>query len=135
MKLWKIMMAAALALVVSACSKEDNDICGEWHLSDISVVTKAQEPYDVSVYLAFSKTGGFDLYQKLQDGKYVHYTGKWEMADGQLYGYYTDGTPWGAGSYGVSLSSKTLKLTANNGLGEITTYKREKIPSSVKESK
>lgn len=128
-------MAAALALVVSACSKEDNDICGEWHLSDISVVTKAQEPYDVSVYLAFSKTGGFDLYQKLQDGKYVHYTGKWEMADGQLYGYYTDGTPWGAGSYGVSLSSKTLKLTANNGLGEITTYKREKIPSSVKESK
>ena len=135
MKLWKIMMAAALALVVSACSKEDNDICGEWHLSDISVVTKAQEPYDISVYLAFSKTGTFDLYQKLQEGKYVHYTGKWEMADGQLYGYYTDGTPWGAGSYGVSLSSKTLKLTANNGLGEVTTYKREKIPSSVKESK
>lgn len=135
MKLWKIMMAAALALVVSACSKEDNDICGEWHLSDISVVTKAQEPYDISVYLAFSKTGTFDLYQKLQEGKYVHYTGKWEMADGQLYGYYTDGTPWGAGSYGVSLSSKTLKLTANNGLGEVTTYKREKIPSSVKENK
>lgn len=135
MKLWKIMMAAALALVVSACSKEDNDICGEWHLSDISVVTKAQEPYDISVYLAFSKTGTFDLYQKLQEGKYVHYTGKWEMADGQLYGFYTDGTPWGAGSYGVSLSSKTLKLTANNGLGEVTTYKREKIPSSVKESK
>lgn len=135
MKLWKIMMAAALALVMSACSKEDNDICGEWHLSDISVVTKAQEPYDISVYLAFSKTGTFDLYQKLQEGKYVHYTGKWEMADGQLYGYYTDGTPWGAGSYGVSLSSKTLKLTANNGLGEVTTYKREKIPSSVKENK
>ena len=135
MKLWKIMMAAALALVVSACSKEDNDICGEWHLSDVSVVTKAQEPYDISVYLAFSKTGTFDLYQKLQEGKYVHYTGKWEMADGQLYGYYTDGTPWGAGSYGVSLSSKTLKLTANNGLGEVTTYKREKIPSSVKENK
>ena len=135
MKLWKIMMAAALALVVSACSKEDNDICGEWHLSDISVITKAQEPYDISVYLAFSKTGTFDLYQKLQEGKYVHYTGKWEMADGQLYGYYTDGTPWGAGSYGVSLSSKTLKLTANNGLGEVTTYKREKIPSSVKENK
>lgn len=135
MKLWKIMMAAALALVVSACSKEDNDICGEWHLSDISVVTKAQEPYEVSVYLAFSKTGGFDLYQKLQDGKYVHYTGKWEMVDGHLYGFYTDGTPWGAGSYGVSLSSKTLKLTANNGLGEVTTYKREKIPSSVKENK
>lgn len=135
MKLWKIMMAAAMALVVSACSKEDNDICGEWHLSDISVVTKAQEPYDISVYLAFSKNGNFDLYQKLQDGKYVHYTGKWEMADGQLYGYYTDGTPWGAGSYGVSLSSKTLKLTANNGLGEVTTYKREIIPSSVKENK
>ena len=129
------MMAAALALVMSACSKEDNDICGEWHLSDISVVTKAQEPYDISVYLAFSKNGSFDLYQKLQDGKHVHYTGKWEMADGQLYGYYTDGTPWGAGSYGVSLSSKTLKLTANNGLGEVTTYKREKIPSSVKENK
>lgn len=135
MKLWKIMMAAALALVVSACSKEDNDICGEWHLSDISVVTKAQEPYDISVYLAFSKTGTFDLYQKLQEGKYVHYTGKWEMADGQLYVFYADGTPWGAGSYGVSLSSKTLKLTANNGLGEVTTYKREKIPSSVKENK
>ena len=129
------MMAAALALVMSACSKEDNDICGEWHLSDISVVTKAQEPYEVSVYLAFSKTGGFDLYQKLQDGKYVHYTGNWEMVDNQLYGFYSDGTPWGAGSYGVSLSSKTLKLTANNGLGEVTTYKREKIPSSVKENK
>ena len=129
------MIAAALAVVMSGCSKDEMDISGEWHLSDISVVTKAQEPYDISVYLAFSKTGTFDLYQKLQEGKYVHYTGKWEMADGQLYGYYTDGTPWGAGSYAVSLSSKTLKLTANNGLGEVTTYKREKIPSSVKENK
>ena len=129
------MMAAALAVVMSGCAKEDKDICGEWHLSDISVVTKAQEPYEVSVYLAFSKTGGFDLYQKLQDGKYVHYTGNWEMVDNQLYGFYSDGTPWGAGSYEVSLSSKTLKLTANNGSGEVTTYKREKIPSSVKESK
>lgn len=128
-------MAAALAVVMSGCAKEDKDICGEWHLSDISVVTKAQEPYEVSVYLAFSKTGGFDLYQKLQDGKYVHYTGNWEMVDNQLYGFYSDGTPWGAGSYEVSLSSKTLKLTANNGSGEVTTYKREKIPSSVKESK
>ena len=135
MKLWKIMMAAALAVVMSGCAKEDKDICGEWHLSDISVVTKAQEPYEVSVYLAFSKTGGFDLYQKLQDGKYVHYTGNWEMVEGQLYGFYADGTPLGAGSYAVSLSSKTLKLTANNGSGEVTTYKREKIPSSVKESK
>lgn len=128
-------MAAALAVVMSGCAKEDKDICGEWHLSDISVVTKAQEPYEVSVYLAFSKTGGFDLYQKLQDGKYVHYTGNWEMVEGQLYGFYADGTPLGAGSYAVSLSSKTLKLTANNGSGEVTTYKREKIPSSVKESK
>ena len=51
MKLWKIMMAAALALVMSACSKEDNDICGEWHLSDISVVTKAR--------LSFLLTGIF----------------------------------------------------------------------------
>lgn len=135
MKLWKIMIAAALAVVMSGCAKEEKDISGEWHLSDISVVTKAQEPYDVSVYLAFSKTGGFDLYQKLQDGKYVHYTGNWEMVDNQLYGFYSDGTPWGAGSYVVSLSSKTLKLTANNGSGEVTTYKREKIPSSVKESK
>lgn len=129
------MIAAALAVVMSGCAKEEKDISGEWHLSDISVVTKAQEPYEVSVYLAFSKTGGFDLYQKLQDGKYVHYTGNWEMADNQLYGFYSDGTPWGAGSYAVSLSSKTLKLTANNGSGEVTTYKREKIPSSVKESK
>ncbi len=74
-------MAAALALVMSACSKEDKDICGEWHLSDISVVTKAQEPYDISVYLAFSKDGNFDLYQKLQDGKYVHIqgNGRWRM--------------------------------------------------------
>ena len=129
------MMAAALAVVMSGCAKEEKDISGERHLSDISVVTKAQEPYEVSVYLAFSKTGGFDLYQKLQDGKYVHYTGTWEMVDNQLYGFYSDGTPWGAGSYAVSLSSKTLKLTANNGSGEVTTYKREKIPSSVKESK
>lgn len=129
------MIAAALAVVTSGCAKEEKDISGEWHLSDISVVTKAQEPYEVSVYLAFSKTGGFDLYQKLQDGKYVHYTGNWEMVDNQLYGFYSDGTPWGAGSYAVSLSSKTLKLTANNGSGEVTTYKREKIPSSVKESK
>ena len=129
------MIAAALAVVMSGCAKEEKDISGEWHLSDMSVVTKAQEPYEVSVYLAFSKTGGFDLYQKLQDGKYVHYTGNWEMVDNQLYGFYSDGTPWGAGSYAVSLSSKTLKLTANNGSGEVTTYKREKIPSSVKESK
>ena len=99
------------------------------------VIPNAEGNRTTPSVVAFSKTGGFDLYQKLQDGKYVHYTGNWEMVDGQLYGFYADGTPWGAGSYAVSLSSKTLKLTANNGSGEVTTYKREKIPSSVKESK
>ena len=99
------------------------------------VIPNAEGARTTPSVVAFSKTGGFDLYQKLQDGKYVHYTGNWEMVDGQLYGFYADGTPWGAGSYAVSLSSKTLKLTANNGSGEVTTYKREKIPSSVKESK
>lgn len=137
-----LMMAVAAILCLAGCSKKSdgNTVVGEWHLTDISPVTKSEEPYGVSVYLSFSDNGSFDIYQKLQEGRYKHFSGTWEMNKNTLYGYYEDGTTWGGGSYDVEFVSSQLDsplkmtLTAGNGSGEVTTYERGKIPSDVKNS-
>ena len=135
MRIGEVIIAAALFVLCAAgCSRKENShtVVGEWHLVDISPVTKSEDPYGVSVYLSFAKDGSFSLYQQLQDGGYSHFSGFWELQDNTLYGYYSDGTPWGGGSYDVSFSSSSMMLTALNGSGEVTTYEKAKIPAEVK---
>ena len=133
------MLVALTGICVTGCKKDNGgdkgpSVIGDWHLVEIGAVSKSQEPYDISVYVSFSKDGTFELWQKLQDGPYIHYAGSWEQDYTILYGYYSDGTAFGSTSYSVGMDGENLTLTANNGTGEVTTYEKVSVPSSVKSS-
>lgn len=133
-----LFVAVAVALTfagLSGCKKDSQkesvSITGSWHLVEIGPVSRSSDPDGMAVYISFGKDGRFDLYQQLQDGPYVHYSGHWELNASVLYGYYEDGTPFGGESYEVSVASSQMKLKANNGSGEVTVYEREEIPADV----
>lgn len=136
-----ISFAAILLLAVAAMSscKKNNDspssvdvkLEGSWHLVEIGKVTKAEEPYGISVYITFSQDATFDLYQKMQEGRYVHYSGQWERDRNTLYGFYSDGSPLGAGSYEISSTGTDLRLKALNGSDETNVYEKAVVPEDV----
>lgn len=136
-----ILAAVAVALTfagLSGCKKDSQkesvSITGSWHLVEIGPVSRSSDPDGMAVYISFGKDGCFDLYQQLQDGPYVHYSGHWELNASVLYGYYDDGTPLGGDSYEVSASSSEMRLKANNGSGEVTVYEKAEIPDEVRSS-
>lgn len=123
-----LLLAAVSALLLAAlsCSKESelrSDIVGEWHYCDA----------DADVFLAFSGTGDYELFQRIGDGRYRGYTGKWTLKKDILSGSYAEGISWGS-SYKLSIGSGTMTLTAVNGSGEKNVYRRENIPYSVRET-
>ena len=136
----KFWFLAVALLLVSACGGKDNpdtptpvtpaagDITGIWELS--SVTTKATVgSVNVSVYVEFISGGTFTLYQKIGEGRYTKFNGKFSFQDGSLSGSYSDGTKWGP--YTASLSGETLTLTSAGGK-ETDTYKKvSAIPESV----
>lgn len=129
------ILAVSLAAMasVSGCKKDNGtpDITGEWKLDDISAITRG-ETYGINVYLVLSPDGVFHIWQQLQEGRYKHYTGTWTQNHKVINGVYADGKAWGIDSYVVSVSGDTLKLTAQNGSREVTTYIRTSVPEDVK---
>ena len=144
----KILYIAALLLSVLSC-KEPVDpqpgpgpdpnppvtektlaekIAGEWHcvVSDM----------DADIYLSLASDNKFELYQKVGEGAYRLYRGTWTLDEktAVLTGKYNDGEAWGSG-YGVVLSEdeNTMTLEPSAG-GEGQTYRKEGIPSDVKEN-
>lgn len=144
----KILYIAALLLSVLSC-KEPVDpqpgpepgpnppvaektlaekIAGEWHctVSDM----------DADIYLSLVSGNTFELYQKVGEGAYRLYRGTWTLDEktAVLTGKYNDGEAWGSG-YGVVLSEdeNTMTLEPSAG-GEGQTYRKESIPSDVKEN-
>ena len=105
------------------------DISGCWEL--VSVTTKAGiGGLPVSVYLDFTASGGFTLYQQIGDGRYTKFTGTYVLSsDNKLSGKYDGGANWGP--YSAEISAKTIKLTTP-GNQEVDTYEKVKaIPASV----
>lgn len=145
-KMKKILYVIALLLSVLAC-KEPVDpqpdpgpdptppvvektlaekIAGEWHcvVSDI----------DADIYLGLVSNNTFELYQKVGEGAYRLYRGTWSLDEktAVLTGKYNDGAAWASG-YGVTLSEdeNTMTLAPSDGDGQ--TYRKENIPSEVKD--
>ena len=144
----KILYIAALLLSVLSC-KEPVDpqpgpepgpnppvtektlaekIAGEWHcvVSDM----------DADIYLSLASDNKFELYQKVGEGAYRLYRGTWSLDEktAVLTGKYNDGEAWGSG-YGVVLSEDENTLTLDPSAdGEDQTYRKESIPSDVKEN-
>lgn len=134
MKKTIIRLVAVLTVIFMsvACGEKSGDdvvnVSGEWHL----VSYEGIDISDVEVYLKFDK-GIFDLYQKLEEGRFRHYHGSYSVNGNTMTGQYDDGEPLGGGSYTVSLESdnSTLTLIPQNDPNEISVYEHAVIPNEV----
>ena len=78
MKRLLFILATLMVITATGCKKDAKPIdCmatlpGEWHC--------LPEGIDAEVYAAFEESGSFDLYQKVGEGRYRHYTGTWTPA-------------------------------------------------------
>ena len=121
-----MILLAVLALPsFTACSdqNEGNSILvGEWCYSE----------GDVEVYMAFSKNGKFELYQKMgEEFIRYYYTGTYEFDGEILTGMYTGYIPF-AHDYKVSRSGDKLTLTSVSEPDYKVTYTKKSIPEEVK---
>ena len=131
MKRLLFILTALMVITATGCKKDPKPIdCkatlpGEWHCMP--------EGIDAEVYAAFEENGSFDLYQKVGEGRYRHYTGSWTCEGNTLSGIYSDGIAWGS-SYTVAFTDKdNMTLTTLNGSDEAMVYTRESVPSEVRE--
>ena len=131
MKKLLFILTALMVIASTGCKKEEKPIdCmatlpGEWHY--------LPEGIDAEVYASFEEDGSFDLYQKIGEGRYRHYTGTWTCEGNTLSGVYSDEAAWGS-SYTMDFKDNdNMTLTALNGSEEIMAYTRESVPSEVKD--
>ena len=131
MKKLLFILAVLTVIAATGCKKDETPIdCkatlpGEWHCMP--------EGLDAEVYATFEESGSFDLYQRLGEGRYRHYTGTWTCEGNTLSGSYSDGSAWGSAYQMEFTDEDTMILTALNGSEEKTTYLRESVPSDVKD--
>ena len=121
-------VVASLMMLVSCAEKLDPElekVVGEWRYAG----DDASEMWDV--YIAFDKNCTFEVYQKLGDGAYRRFEGRYTVDGGILSGTYSDGYPM-ARDYKVSRSGSILTMTF---VGEDVAYRYKKttIPASVRE--
>lgn len=133
----KILFVLASLAVLAGCHRGEPDdlnpavdVTGSWELS--AVTTRATVGGEqVSVYLVFSATGSFDLYQKIGAGRYTHFSGSYTLNKDEklLSGTYADGTKWGP--YEAALEGTTLSLNLPGGK-EVDSYRKiDAVPESV----
>ena len=123
---------SALMLMVSCGEKGgkqpeltfEQKLCTEWHSTTLSL--------DADIYLSFAEDNTFELYQKIVEGAYRLYRGTWNLEEDILTGRYNDGEDWAA-AYQVSIDGNTLTMTSKNDAAEVSVYKKEAIPDTVKE--
>lgn len=133
-KLLLIGLAAAFAL--TGCgdpSKDtpepegDGNVVGSWHLVSWSSLQSAD------VYLSFSESGSFDIYQRLYKPEYVHLDGTYSYDKPTLSGRYSDNTPWGSASYRVSFNADgtRMTLTSTSSTSDVSVFVKAEIPSEI----
>lgn len=135
MKQLSIICAALLMCIAAGCEKQEEKpqeeglkdiVCGEWHATIQSA--------DAELYAGFASDGTFELYQKVGEGFFRLYKGKWEVENDIISGKYNDGSVW-ASAYKVQMSGKdSMVWTSQNDAAEKTAYKRTEIPEDVKKN-
>lgn len=125
------IMLAGIMFSATSCGEKiksgKTDISGEWELVSFDGIATGNE--SISVYIAFSSNGTFELFQKLGEGRHVRYSGTYALTNNVLSGQYSSGDPFGT-AYEVELQSSTLTLTADNK--EKSIYKKSAIPEKVR---
>lgn len=131
-KLLLIGLAAAFALTGCGDSSKDTpepegdgNVVGSWHLVSWSSLQSAD------VYLSFSESGSFDIYQRLYKPEYVHLDGTYSYDKPTLSGRYSDNTPWGSASYRVSFNADgtRMTLTSTSSTSDVSVFVKAEIPS------
>lgn len=137
-RLLYLSLAVCGALFFAACSGSKNDeprpvgpIAGEWHLASWN----AETPEEFDAYVAFNPDATFDLYQRIEQVRYQHFTGTYLLRGNVLTGQYSDDTAWGS-TYEVSFGDDgdLMTLVSEPEIGEVHVYVRESIPASIKET-
>lgn len=125
-----LYIISAVLLLASCGGKNENDtknpaemILGEWHSTSLVV--------SGDIYLDFNEDKTFEMYQKIGEGAYRLYRGKWNIENNILTGKYNDGENWAA-SYDVTIEGKSLTLTSKNDAAEVSKYASCTIPEEVK---
>lgn len=133
-KLLLIGLAAAFALTGCGDSSKDTpepegdgNVVGSWHLVSWSSLQSAD------VYLSFSESGSFDIYQRLYKPEYVHLDGTYSYDKPTLNGRYSDNTPWGSASYRVSFNADgtRMTLTSTSSTSDVSVFVKAEIPSEI----
>ena len=124
----KILVFISAILLFAACGKSNPDVNveGSWHLTEISSLKGDV----VDVWISF--TGNeFSIWQKgPAEDRYSKFNGQFSVNGDKISGKYTDGSSWGD-TYKAEKSGdgKTLTLTA--GSGEVSTYTKAEVPTTV----
>ena len=128
----KLLYILSTLLILAGCGEKNGSdapkstaelLCGEWHCTVLAV--------SGDIYLDFNDDKTFEMYQKIGDGSYRLYRGKWSVENDILTGKYNDGENWAA-SYDVAIEGKNLTLTSKNDAAEVTKYSSCTIPEEVK---
>ena len=129
-KLLLIGLAAAFALTGCGDSSKDTpepegdgNVVGSWHLVSWSSLQSAD------VYLSFSESGSFDIYQRLYKPEYVHLDGTYSYDKPTLSGRYSDNTPWGSASFNADGTRMTL--TSTSSTSDVSVFVKAEIPSEI----
>ena len=102
-------------------------LAGEWHY------TAEENGVTEDIWVSFSEDGTFEMYQKIGEGPYWHSEGEYELSSSKiLSGVYSDRYPWKY-SYKISISEKTLVMTAVELETYVVTYDKAEIPVEVRQ--
>ena len=105
-----------------------DDIVGDWHYSAEESGVKED------IWISFAADGTFGMYQKIGEGPYWFSEGEYSL-DAEtkvLSGVYSDRYPWKY-SYKVSISDRTLVMTAVELETYVVTYEKAEIPVEVRQ--
>lgn len=127
----RILYIISAVLLLASCGGKNEDdtknpaemILGEWQSTTLSV--------SGDIYLDFNEDKTFEMYQKIGQGAYRLYRGKWNIEGNILTGKYNDGENWAA-SYDVAIEGKHLTLTSKNDAAEVSKYTSCTIPEEVR---
>ena len=134
-----LSFVSAAMLFFASCSNggnesepQDTRIYGEWHL----VLWNAAAPSDFDVYVAFNADNTFEIYQRIEQVGYQHFSGTYLLQGNRLSGKYSDNIPWGS-TYEITFGTddKVMTMVSESSVGETSAYERSVIPQAVKENK
>ncbi|MBQ3245970.1 MAG: lipocalin family protein [Bacteroidales bacterium] len=120
-----IIYVILAVLTMAGCKKESKplDITGTWELVDIKTRAAQLGDQTMEVFITFKSDDTYIVSQKIGQGRYHEYSGKWKLAGTTLSGDYSDGSKWGA-TYDVSVTDDQMTLTPQLDNAESYMYVR-----------